>query len=129
MIRTLAGAAAGIAAAIVLMMLIEAAGNQLFPPPAIDLQNPNAPSALPAVNQLFPILGWFAASLVGGVLAIWISRRDWTSWIVAGSVLVGALADFLLGRHPLWVMLLGALAPVAAAWIAQRLFGRTRLSA
>ena len=126
MIRTLAGAATGIAIAIVLMMLVEALGNTVSPPPALDLNNPNAPSALPVVNQLFPILGWFIATLVGGWFAIQVSSRDWASWIVAASVLVGQPADYLLGRHPLWVMALGLLAPPAAAWIAQKLPGRAK---
>lgn len=108
------------------MMVIEATGNRLFPPPALDLNNPNAPSALPVANLAFPVIGWFAATLAGGWLAIQISSREWTSWIVAASVLVGAIADFLLGRHPLWMMILGVIAPVAAAWLAPKLPGRKR---
>jgi hypothetical protein len=123
MIRTLGGIAAGIAVAIVLMMVIEAIGNQLFPPPALDLNNPNAPAALPVANLIFPVIGWFLATLVGSWLAIQLSDRDWTSWIIAACVLVGELADFLLGRHPLWMMVAGVLAPLAGAWIAQRLPG------
>jgi hypothetical protein len=93
----------------------------MFPPPPIDLQNPNAPAALPFTNQLFPILGWFLASLAGGWLAIEVSGREWTSWLVAASVLVGELLEFALGRHALWVMAAGMLAPLAAAWLSQRL--------
>ena len=121
MIRTLAGVAVGIAVAIVLMMMTEALGNALFPPPSVDLNNPDAPSALPFANQLFPILGWFAASLMGGWLAIQVSEREWAAWLVAASVLVGALLDFSLGRHALWVMAAGVLAPPLAAWLAQKL--------
>ena len=121
MIRTLAGVAIGIAVAIVLMMIVEALGNALFPPPSIDLNNPNAPAALPFANQLFPILGWFSASLVGGWLAIQMSAREWTSWLVAASVLVGELLEFSLGRHDLWVIAAGILAPPLAAWLAQKL--------
>jgi len=129
MIRTLAGAAAGVAVAIVTMMLVEAAGFRLFPPPPVDIQAPDSPMALPFVNQLFPILGWFLATLAGGWLAIWMSGRDWTSWLVAGSVVVGGILDFLLGRHPLWVMVAGPLAPLVAAWLAQKLPSRRRPSA
>jgi hypothetical protein len=121
MIRTLAGVAAGIAVAIVLIMVTEALGNALFPPPSVDLNNPNSPSALPFVNQLFPILGWFVASLVGGWLAIQVSARDGTAWLVAASVLVGEALDFSLGRHAVWVMVVGVLAPLVAAWLAQKL--------
>jgi hypothetical protein len=115
MIRTLAGVAAGIAVSIILMMLTEALGNALFPPPSVDLNNPDAPAALPSVNQLFPILGWFVASLIGGWLAIQVSAREGTTWLVAASVLVGELLDFSLGRHAVWVMIVGVLAPLVAA--------------
>jgi hypothetical protein len=121
MIRTLAGAAAGIAIAIVLMMIVEAIGNQLFPPPPIDLQNPDAPAALPFENLIFPVIGWFLATLIGGWAAIQLSERRWTSWIVAASILVGELLDYLLGRHPVWMMVAGVLVPIAAALIAQKL--------
>ena len=128
MIRTLGGVAAGIAIAIVMMMIVEVIGNQLYPPPRLDLNNPNAPAALPLANQLFPLAGWFLAALAGGWLAIQLSRRDWTSWLVAASVVAGQLLDYLLGRHPVWLMIVGPLAPLAAAWIAQKLPGRARRS-
>lgn len=121
MIRTLAGVAAGIAVAIILMMVTEALGNALFPPPSVDLNNPDAPSALPFANQLFPILGWFVSSLAGGWLAIQVSSRQWSAWLVAASVLVGEVLDFSLGRHALWVMAAGVLVPPLAAWLAQKL--------
>ena len=121
MIRTLAGVAAGIAVAIVLMMMTEALGNAMFPPPALDLNNPDAPSSLPLANQLFPILGWFIASLAGGWLATQVSSREWAAWLVAASVLVGELIDFSLGRHAAWVMIVGVLAPLLAAWLAPKL--------
>ena len=130
MIRTLGGVAAGVAIAIVLMMVVEAIGNALFPTPAIDLNDPNAPQALPLANQLFPILGWFLGTLVGGWFAIRLSGRDWTVWLIAASVLVGELLDYLLGRHNAWVMIAGILAPLVAAWAAQKLpGGKSRLSA
>jgi hypothetical protein len=124
MIRTLAGVAAGIAVAIVLMMIVEAMGNALFPPPALDLNNPDAPAFLPFMNQLFPILGWFLAAVAGGWLAIQTSARQWAAWLVAASVLVGEILDFALGRHALWVMIVGVVAPVLGAWVAQKLPGR-----
>ena len=78
-------------------------------------------AALPFANQLVPILGWFVASLAGGWLAIQVSAREWTSWLVAASVLVGELLEFSLGRHDLWVMAAGILAPPLAAWLARKL--------
>ena len=121
MIRTLGGVAAGIAIAIALMMLVEGLANMLFPPPRLDLNNPNAPAALPLPNQLSPILAWFLATLAGGWIAIQLSGRDWTAWLVAASVLVGELLDYLLGRHAAWVMAAGILAPILAAWLSRKL--------
>ncbi len=124
MIRTLGGVAAGIAIAIALMMIIEGVGNQLFPPPRVDLNNPNAPMALPLRNQLFPLFGWFVAAFVGSWLAIRVSGRAWTAWLIAASVIAGQLLSYLLGRHPAWLMAAGVLAPLAAAWLAQMLCRR-----
>ena len=130
MIRTLGGVAAGVAIAIALMMLVEGLGNMAFPPPRVNLNDPNAAASLPLANQLFPVLAWFVATLVGGWIAVQLSGRGWTAWLVACSVLVGEILDYLLGRHSVWVMGAGILAPIAAAWIAQKLPGRTpRVSA
>ena len=130
MIRTLGGVAAGVAIAIALMMLVEGLANMVFPPPRVNLNDPNAAASLPLANQLFPVLAWFVATLVGGWIAVQLSGRGWTAWLVAASVLVGEILDYLLGRHTAWVMGAGILAPIAAAWIAQKLRGRTpRVSA
>jgi hypothetical protein len=130
MIRTLGGVAAGVATAIALMMLVEGLANMAYPPPRVNLNDPNAAAHLPVANQLFPVLAWFVATLVGGWVAIQLSARDWTAWLVAGSVLVGEILDYLLGRHAAWVMAAGLLAPIIAAWIAQKLPRRSpRVSA
>lgn len=126
MIRILAGVAAGIALAVVLIMVTEGVGYQLFPPPPVDLQDPDSPATLPLVNQALPVIGWFLATLLGGWLALRLSGQRWTAWIVAAAVLAGGLVDYLLGRHTWWVMAAGIAAPIAAAWLAQRLGGRPR---
>ena len=124
MIRTLGGVAAGVAIAIALMMLVEGLTNMAFPPPRLNLNDPNAPASLPLVNQLFPVLAWFLATLIGGFVAVVLSSRSWTAWLVAASVIAGQLLDYLLGRHEAWVMAAGILAPLLAAWIAQKLWKR-----
>jgi hypothetical protein len=101
-----------------------------FPPPRLNLNNPNAPAALPLANQLFPVLAWFLATLIGGFIAAVLSGRGWTAWLVAASVLAGEILDYMLGRHVAWVMIAGILAPLLAAWIVQKLWKRApRVSA
>ena len=119
MIRTLAGIAGGIAVAIVVMVIIEAIGNRIFPPMALGAAQPGSSAHLPFETLIFPVIGWFAGSLAGGVLAVWSSRRRWTSWPVAAAVLVGAMLRFALASHPVWAIAAGIAAPLAAAWIAQ----------
>jgi hypothetical protein len=102
----------------------------VFPPPRLNLNNPNAPAALPLANQLFPVLAWFIATLIGGFIAVALSSRTWTAWLVAASMIAGQTIDYLLGRHAPWVMAAGILAPLIAAWIAQKLWKRPpRISA
>ena len=124
MIRMLGGVAAGVAIAIALMMLVEGLTNMAFQPPRLNLNNPNAPATLPLANQLFPVLAWFLATLIGGFIAVVLSSRAWTAWLVAASVLAGEILDYLLGRHAPWVMISGILAPLLAAWIVQKLWKR-----
>ena len=124
MIRMLGGVAAGVAIAIALMMLVEGLTNMAFPPPRLNLNNPNAPATLPLANQLVPVLAWFLATLLGGCIAVVLSSRAWTAWLVAASVLAGEILDYLLGRHAAWVMISGILAPLLAAWIVQKLWKR-----
>ena len=56
---------------IALMMLVEGLANMAYPPPRVNLNDPNAPAALPLANQLSPVFAWFVATLVGG----WIADR------------------------------------------------------
>ena len=121
MIRTLGGIAAGLAAAIVIMMLTETMGNQIAPPPArIGVSDDTDARALPFLTLLFPVLGWFVGALIGSWLAIRVSDESWTAWVVAGCVLAATIFNFILALHPTWVMVAGLIVPVLGAWLAQR---------
>jgi hypothetical protein len=121
----LAGLAAGLAAAIAIIMSVEAIGNQLFPPPrGYDMASGSA-MTLPFQNLLFPVLGWFAGSLVGAWIAVRISDRAWTGWVIAALVLAATVFNFALITHPMWMMVAGVIAAPLGAWIGQQLARRT----
>lgn len=123
--RTLAGIIAGIGLAIAVMVAIEAVGNQLYPPPmGMNLEQPGAAARMPFATLIFPVLGWLAGPFAGGSAAVILSRDRRAAWPVGGAVLVGALLQFALARHPLWMIVAGLAAPLAGAWLAQRLAGR-----
>lgn len=122
MIRILGGIVAGMAAAITIMMVTEAIGNQIAPAPArLDLQDVSQTPPLPLMTLLFPVLGWFLAALIGGFLAIKVSDRAWTAWAVAGAVLAATIFNFVLMAYPVWVMVVGVIVPVLGGWLAQKI--------
>ena len=126
MLRTLLGLAAGLAVAIVTVMIVETVGNQLFPPPNdFDMTLASA-EALPFKTLVWPVLAWFLGSLAGSALAVYVSGQAWTGWAVAALVLAGTIFNFAMIAHPLWVMIAGGIAPILGGWLGQQLAGRTR---
>jgi hypothetical protein len=121
----LAGVVAGLAAAIAIIMSVEGIGNQLYPPPrGYDMSSGSA-LTLPVRTLIFPVIGWFLGALVGAWLAVRISRRGWTAWVIAACVLAATVFNFALITHPLWVMVAGAIAAPLGGLIGQRLAART----
>ena len=121
MLRTLMGLAAGLAVAIVTIMIVEAIGYQLFPPPRGYDMTAGSALALPLQTLIWPVIGWFLGALAGSWLAVRLSGERWTGWVVAGCVLVATIFNFALITHPMWMMAAGVLAPILGGWIAQQL--------
>lgn len=121
-IRILAGLVAGTGVAIILMMIADALAHRIVPPPAgPDIYAANDPSG-PATATLVGLLaGWFISALVGGWLAVRLSRERWTAWAVAGVIMLSALYLFVQVSHPIWTMIAGIVAPLAGAFIGRRL--------
>lgn len=123
--RTIGAVAGGIAVALLVIMVVEAIGNALYPPPpGLDLQDADAISRIPFRTLIFPVIAWFLGALAGGTVAVWVSQLGWTAWPVAAAVLVGTIVQFALMAHPLWMIIAGLVAPVIAALLAQRIAPR-----
>jgi hypothetical protein len=113
---TLVGLVAGVFVAIIVTILTESLGNQLF-----GASPDAAPSARASpVTLIFPVAGWFLGTLIGGVTAVTISRLGWEAWVVAGFILAAAGLNFALMRYPAWMGVAALIAVPLAAWIAQR---------
>ena len=121
MIRTLGGIAAGLGVAILTIILVEAVGNQFFPPPRGYDMNQASALSLPFETLVWPVIGWFLGALLGSWLALRVSGKQWTAWVVAGLVIAATIFNFALIKHPLWIIAAGLVAPILGSWIGQRL--------
>lgn len=125
MVRTLGGIVVGTAAAIALMMVTEAAGNQVAPPPArMDLSDLADTPPLPLLTLLFPLLGLLLGALAGGYLAMMVSEKRWTGWAITAVVLAATLFNLVLLAYPIWYIVAAPAMPIIGGALAQRV--RTR---
>ncbi|HVM36948.1 MAG TPA: hypothetical protein VM265_00960 [Sphingomicrobium sp.] len=123
---TLGGLAAGLATAMLIIMAVEAAGNQIFPPPdGYDLSSGSA-MTLPVTTLMPPVIGWFLGTLAGAWIAVRMSGHGWAAWAVGGFVFAASMLNLLLITHPLWMILAAIAAPLLGAWIGHRLAASTR---
>lgn len=125
MIRRIVATIAGIAVAVVVVMLVQKLGHSLYPPPADMDVNDQAfmkdyVANLPWGPLAFVIGSYALATLVGGWVAILIAgeRPLVFSGIVAIFVLAGALTTVMTIPHPPWFTMLAVSGVVLAAILA-----------
>jgi len=75
-------------------------------------------AAVPTKAKMIMALGWFLATLLGGLLAVRITRWATAAWIVAGLILAACLYNgFTIPGVPLWMQIAGVAAPLLAGLI------------
>jgi len=116
-IRSLVATVVGIVVAFALILLAQYAGGELSP----EAYDPGTGEILiPAGATVALIVGWFAGAFAGGWVAMRVSGRAGPGWVVAGAVIGAGLYRAVTLADAWWVMALGVLVPLAAAWAAQR---------
>jgi len=131
MVRTILAILVGLITAGVVIALVELIGIQLYPPPpGLNPNDPNAfarsIAAMPAGALGFVVLAWTIGSFAGGYVAGRISRlHPFGAALAVGGCLLAAVAALLLTQpHPLWMNVLGPIAPILGSWLASRLVRR-----
>jgi hypothetical protein len=116
-LRTAIAAVIGIVVAFGLIWLAQYAGSEFSP----DVYDPNNGEVLiPIGSTIALIFGWFIGTFAGAWFAMRVSAGTGAGWIVAGAVIGAALYRAVTLADSWWIMVLGAVIPLAAAWLAQR---------
>ncbi|AMG74693.1 MULTISPECIES: hypothetical protein [Sphingopyxis] len=116
-LRSAIAAVAGIVIAFGLIWLAQYAGSELSP----DVYDPQTGEVLIPVGSTVALLvGWFVGTFAGGWVAMRVSGGTGAGWIVAGAVIGAGVYRAVTLADAWWIILLGILIPLAAAWAAQR---------
>lgn len=118
MLRSIIAVVVGILVAVVAVFSVEMAGHSLFPTPdlgAADCSNPETyrdrqaavacTAATPLYAKIAVVVGWFLGALAGGAAALAIGRK-WAplAWVVAATILLLSVSNFVMFPHPVWMM-------------------------
>ena len=128
MLRNVLAGIAGIATAVILVMLIEKLGHSIYPPPAdLDYSDPDALrtyySQLPLPALLFPMIAWIVGTFAGTLLACYLGTASTLTFagVVGTLMLAATISNLILIPHPLWFSIIAVLGVAGAAWLAMQL--------
>lgn len=134
MLRLIIGVIVGLIVGVVVVGVVEGMGHMIFPPPpGVDLTDPaqmaTVMSKVPLEAKIAVIVAWFLGTLAGASTANLIAgRRRTAGWIVAAVLFAFAGWTMATIPHPVWFMAASVVAAIAAALVADRAFGRPRVS-
>lgn len=117
MLRTGLAVIVGFLLAFALVWLAQYAGS-LVAPDVYDVTSGEVLIPLPATLAL--LVGWFVGTFAGAWLAVRLSDTPLSAWIVAGAIVGASLYRAVTLADAAWMMALGLLVPLLAAWLAQR---------
>jgi hypothetical protein len=130
-LRSILAVAGGLAAAIVVVFIVDILNSLIFPPPpGIDMNDQEAMRAfaerLPVGAFVILITGWGVASFVGSWIAGRIGRHApfVHSMVFTGLFLMVGISNLILIPHPIWVWVIGIAAYVGSGFAGARLATR-----
>ena len=120
--RCLFAVIAGFVVGVIVVILVQIPGYFIHPPPAnfnvSDAAAIKAHMAKAPLPAMLPVaFAWFAGPLVGSWLAAIIARRPFPALIIAVMFLGADTWNLASFPHPLWLVMVGLLAPLVATWL------------
>lgn len=132
MLRSFLAIFAGLLLGVTVVWLVELPGMLMYPPPpGFDLSDKEAMTkyvaTLPPLVKSIGVIAWTAGAFAGAWLAATIARRGRMlhGLVIGLFFLVMDLAMILTIPHPLWLAILGVIAPPTAACLGALLAART----
>lgn len=125
MLRAFWGIIAGGVAGIVTMMILESAGDALFPA-GVDLSKAGASliymDQMPMAAKVMVLLGWAFASFLASTLALRLghSKNPRVGWAAGAAVFLAGVLSLAMIPHPWWMWAAGLPALALPAWFAAR---------
>ena len=121
----------GVLVAGLVVYLVEAAGQLMYPPPAgLDMTNRDAMAAyvgqLPNGAFALVLAAWVLGALAGAWCAVRITGRAaiWPGLVIGGLLLLGVASNVMTIPHPVWMVVAAVIAVPAAAYAGARLAAR-----
>lgn len=132
--RRIGGALAGVAAGVVIIMIVEALGTLVFPmPKGLDPRDKTAMAAfmskLPIGMFLYVLAGFLLATLVATWLASYIGRTRFTGVIVGSFFLVVGILNLMMVPHPVWFWIACIGVFIGSTVVGSRMGARGRIAA
>ena len=125
MLRAFWGIIAGGVAGIVTMMILESAGDAIFPA-GVDLSKAGASliyiDQMPMAAKALVLLGWAFASYLASALALRLahSKNPRVGWAAGAAVFLAGVLSLAMIPHPIWMWAAGLPALSLPAWLAAR---------
>jgi hypothetical protein len=125
MLRAFWGIIAGGVAGIVTMMILESAGDAIFPA-GVDLSKAGASliymDRMPMAAKVMVLLGWAFASFLASALALRLghSKNPRVGWAAGAAVFLAGILSLAMIPHPWWMWAVGLPALALPAWFAAR---------
>lgn len=128
MVRKIIAVVAGLAVAVITVMLVQKLGHHLYPPPeGMDPADQefmkNYIASLPWGPLTFVIASYVLGTLAGGWVAAAMAGESPALFagIIALLILAGAVSTMVMFPHPTWFMVTAVAGIIVAAMIAARL--------
>lgn len=124
MVRNILGVLAGVAVAILAVIVGEFGLHALVPLPMPDPTDTAAMEGLMASAPLTAKWGlavvYFVATALGAFTASRITVRVWSGWIVMAVMMAATVANFVMLPHPTWLMITALVLIGAGGWVGIR---------